>query len=110
MKDASNLTFSERRKGSGNPNWKGGQKYKSDGYVLILKPNHYRAYCDGYVMRSVLVLEKKLKRPIRFSFIPHHLNGIKDDDRPENLIELSPERHNTIHKKGIRKGQNGNNT
>jgi len=73
-----------RFKGSQHPGWKGGITYNR-GYVYVYNPNH--PFCDskGYVRRSHLVMEKLLGR-----FIPpdehiHHINGIKDNDRPKNL-------------------------
>lgn len=70
--------------------WKGGKIYMA-GYVYILKPNHPRADKRGYIKRAYLVVEKTIKRYINFKEIVHHINGIKNDDRPENL-QLFPNR------------------
>jgi len=29
----------------------------------------------------------------------HHINGVKDDDRPENLMEVSRSKHMSIHRR-----------
>lgn len=67
------------------------------GYVLIRMPDHPNAYRDGYVRRSHLVLSEYLGRPIAPYEVVHHINGIKDDDRAENLIALTISDHTALH-------------
>lgn len=87
--------------GGNNPNWKGGE-YKDDGYVFVFRPEHPKAYGNGYIKRARLVLEGKLGRPILLNMDSHHINGIKDDDRPENLMEIAKSEHGRISKHNIR--------
>jgi hypothetical protein len=79
------------------PGWKGGVVYKR-GYVFIYNPNHPSADQE-YVKRSRLTMENKLGRILKpFEFI-HHINGVKDDDRIENLFLTTLSEHNSIHKR-----------
>ena len=66
-------------------NWKGGQYKTKYGYVYVINPTHPLANDLGYVNRSIIVMEKKLKRILKPQEIVHHINGIKDDDRIKNL-------------------------
>lgn len=68
--------------------WKGG-KYKTLGRWYILKPNHPFINATGYMRRSRLVSEKCLGRYLLKTEVVHHINGIKTDDRPENLYVFS---------------------
>ena len=80
-----------------HPNWKGGY-YKHEGYILILKPKHPSADIYGYVRKSHLVAEKKLGRLLRKEEVTHHKNGIRDDDRPENIeVFSSKAKHTSFH-------------
>lgn len=76
--------------------WKGGY-INCNGYFVTLMPEHPRSMSDGYIKRAILVLEEKLGRPIREGYDSHHKNGIKDDDRPENLEEITHGGHTALH-------------
>jgi len=87
------------RLGSHSRNWKGGET-RAEGYVLIYKPGHPRAIVNHtYVKCAVLVMEKKLGRDLEPGEVVHHINGIKDDDRPENLQVMTHSEHSKLHRK-----------
>jgi len=77
--------------------WNNGMMRNSAGYVYTSMPEHPEANAHGYVRRSHLVLEQKLGRRLRDGCVAHHLNGINDDDRPKNLIEILNIEHPTLH-------------
>lgn len=69
--------------GPNHPSWKSGLR-KNKGYIYKYKPNHPNVK-NHYVRRSHLVMEKSLKRYLERKEVVHHINGIRDDDRIENL-------------------------
>ena len=73
-------------------------KTKINGYWYIYAPTHPRPrkMCKVYIKQSILVMEKKIGRYIKsYKEVVHHINGIKDDDRPENLYLFpSKSKHN----------------
>ena len=64
--------------------WKGGKTIHSTGYIFIYIPTHPYAH-NGYVFEHRLVMEKHLGRYLKPEERVHHINKIKDDNRPENL-------------------------
>jgi hypothetical protein len=55
------------------------------GYIVVFEPMHPNARKDGYVAEHIKVMAAKLGRPLeRFEEV-HHKNGIRHDNRPENL-------------------------
>jgi hypothetical protein len=66
-------------------NWNGGWRLDSKGYVLIKVREHPDARSDGYIFEHRLVMEKVLGRRLGSEEAVHHENGVRDDNRPENL-------------------------
>lgn len=78
--------------GDKNKNWKGGKTRHQQGYIMIKMPEHPRAKSVGYVFEHILVMEQKIGRLIGEDETVHHVNGIRDDNRPETL-ELWTKNH-----------------
>lgn len=74
---------------AGRPiNWKRdkSQPYTDrKGYVQVYRPEHPNSWADGWIPEHRLVMSEKLGRPLTQDEVVHHLNGRRDDNRPENL-------------------------
>jgi len=57
----------------------------SHGYIKIFKPEHPNANKIGYVKEHVFVMSEHLGRKIENQETIHHKNGIRHDNRLENL-------------------------
>jgi len=68
----------------------------SQGYFWIHKPDHPRSN-GGYVKRCVLSLENKLGKHLNDGEFPHHIDGNRLNDSPENLEPVTRSSHFTIH-------------
>jgi hypothetical protein len=68
------------------------------GYIYVYSPTHPRAKPNGYVAEHIIVAERKYGRQINPKIEDiHHINKIKSDNRPENIIVLSKKSHQHIH-------------
>jgi hypothetical protein len=85
------------KRGPDNPGWKGGRCARQNGYILIHKPEHPTAKRDGYVLEHRYVYETTRGVTLPPSVIVHHINGIKTDNRPVNLIASRRGDHSRIH-------------
>jgi HNH endonuclease len=52
---------------------------------MVRAPEHPRAKSSSYVFEHILVMEELLGRHLTPNESVHHLNGVKDDNRPSNL-------------------------
>jgi HNH endonuclease len=76
-----------RRDGSFNGAWKGGKTKHHAGYLMIRVPQHPRIATmkSKYVFEHILVVEDLLGRYLTADETVHHRNGVRDDNRPQNL-------------------------
>ncbi|MCP4597055.1 HNH endonuclease [Neptuniibacter sp.] len=81
--------------------WKGGEIKNSNGYILVYSPDHpaRNAQGRGYVLRSRLVMEESLGRYLTEDEVVHHVNGVIDDDKLENLMLMQKSEHLSFHHK-----------
>lgn len=84
-----------RDKNGHGRNWRGGKRYPN-GYVAVWQPDHYRTNKQGYVYEHILVWEKAHKQQVPKGWLIHHLNGIKTDNRPENLEAMPNSEHHRL--------------
>jgi len=79
--------------------WKGGRFKHPNGYILVrLTPDHtFYSMADSHhlVPEHRLVIAEQIGRFLRDDEIVHHKNGIKDDNRLENLELLDRHLHHT---------------
>lgn len=55
------------------------------GYKILTKNGHPNSNKRGRILEHVFVMSEHLKRPLHKHENVHHLNGIRDDNRIENL-------------------------
>lgn len=73
------------------------------GYIAVLCPGHHMADRRGYVMEHILVWEEASGMQLPDNCCIHHLNGIKDDNRIENLCVMLHTAHTAFHHKGMKR-------
>lgn len=85
-------------KGDKSCHWKGGRKKTTKGYIMIRYEGHPRASIRGhYVFEHDIVMERYLGKYLEKGEVVHHINGIRDDNRIENLELLSHSDHARHH-------------
>lgn len=77
----------------------GHKKKRSDGYISIYFPDHPKSTKDGYIMEHILVMECIIGRHLYDDEVVHHINGVRDDNRKENLKLMTFKEHASYHMK-----------
>jgi len=72
--------------GKNHHNWSGGRFLDKSGYVLLRKTTYPNCNHRGYVIEHRWVMEKHIGRLLETREHVHHINGIKTDNRIENLM------------------------
>lgn len=93
--EALGLKYPQGRFGELASNWRGGRRLanKRQGYYYVYSPTHPHCTTSGYVMEHILVAEKKIGRYLKRGEVVHHVNHIKSDNRPENLLVMTRSEH-----------------
>lgn len=91
------LASKGRISGKKNPKWKGGITM-NNGYIMIYSPNHPYKTKQNRVPKHRIIIEKQINRYLKPYEKIHHINGIKTDNRPKNLIAfISESAHQRFH-------------
>ena len=77
--------------GKNHPQWKGGITHDSAGYIL------QRVSPNRQMLQHRFVMEQYLGRKLRSNEYVHHKNGIKSDNRLENLALMTSNSHAHLH-------------
>lgn len=103
---AARLANPIRKQGEEHPSWNGGRKRHVAGYVRVwLSPDDEMAVMrndDGYVLEHRLVVARDQGEPLPPECVVHHVNGVKDDNRRENLEVYESQAAHTLHHVGER--------
>lgn len=95
------------QKGPNHSQWRGGRMISGAGYVSVMidmLPLDQQVMArrmrpmESYILEHRLVMAMELRRPLLRSEVVHHKNGVKDDNRPENLAMVDWTNHSREHR------------
>jgi hypothetical protein len=97
-------SYQGKNTGKHHPQWRGGKTIATGGYVLIhiselsdTEREWFSNQKNDYVAEHRVVVSRRLGRQLKRSEHIHHINGIKGDNRDENLMLFDSSRHMREH-------------
>lgn len=82
--------FRDRKCGENASGWRGGYRIHPSGYIeKWVAPYKYKR-------EHIIIWEETHGMLLPKGWVVHHLNGVKDDNRPENLIAMPTRKHNNV--------------
>lgn len=94
-------------KGNKHNRWKSGRTFHPQGYVFIYQPDHPFALSGKYIAEHRFIMERCIGRYLRTNEVVHHINGITNDNRIENLELMDASEHIRFHNKYRLRDLNG---
>jgi hypothetical protein len=89
-KEAHEIVRNGKTSGDNHYKWKDG-KHLRRGYVI-------KTYAPGKQREEhILIAQEKIGRKLNPDECVHHINGIKNDNRPENLLVMTKSQHSSLH-------------
>lgn len=82
--------------GPRHPQWKGGRKFDSHGYVSLWMPDHPLANANGRVAEHLVIVSKALGYPLPKKHPVHHFNEIKSDNANANLVICENQKYHEL--------------
>lgn len=92
-----------RRSSHNGLNGYGHTKAHPNGYVLAYAPMHPNAHKDGYIMEHTVIMEMQIGRYLSEDEVVHHKNGVRNDNRIENLLLMNKREDQSMHMRMRRK-------
>jgi hypothetical protein len=77
----------------------GSRRRRGDGYIEVFYPKHPDAPRSGWMLEHRLIAEQKYGRRLTRMEQVHHINSVKNDNRPENLEIIDASTHSGISNK-----------
>lgn len=90
----------DKTSGSRNGKYKGGRWKRDYGYIAVATGKR------SYRLEHDLIVERIIGRRLRRGENVHHINGVKDDNREDNLLLLSVGEHAALHARRKRHNRN----
>jgi hypothetical protein len=91
----------KRYRGAANPNWQNGYT-EANGYIYRRVRLGSGGAGQAYRAEHHIVWEEAHGQSLPGGWVVHHLNGIKDDNRPENLAAMSRHEHHKHPREALR--------
>lgn len=83
----------------------GKKTISNNGYIRIYFPDHPKSDCWGLINEHDLIMECLIGRWLKDDEVVHHKNGIRTDNRKENLVLMTRSEHTRLHRlieKGVK--------